>query len=166
MEKETQYDVYLSRGCDTLPDLRHLVQQVPAVTSPVFQEWILKDMADGLGFLHFNLTKAVAMDLLSRLQAAGASGAMVKAAYRQPKLTFADAYLIAASALEELQARHFPDHTFKPVTYRGERYETWTFACASEQLMAQGFIPGALFADVDKIDGHVWQQEEYLQADE
>jgi hypothetical protein len=165
MEKNTLYDLYLSEGCDTLPDLSHLAQQVPAITYSVFQEWIVKDLVDGLGFLHLDLTKAVAKDLLSCLQAAGASGAVVKATYRQPKLTFAEAYLIADCALEELQAKYFPDHTFKPVTYYGERHETWTFVSASQQLIAQGYIPGALFADVDKIDGHVWQQEEYLQAD-
>jgi len=38
--------------------------------------------------------------------------------YRQPTLTFADAYLIADRALEELQAKHFPDYAF---TLRGNR---------------------------------------------
>jgi len=70
VEKETLYDVYISKGCDTLPDLSDLARQVSAVTSSVFQEWIVKDLANGLGFLHLNLTKAVAKDLLSHLQAA------------------------------------------------------------------------------------------------
>src|SRR5262245_49214650 len=113
MENSTTYDLYLSRGCDTLPNLSDLAQQVSVVTYPVFQQWIVQDGAKEPGFLHLDLAKPVASELLERLQAAGAIGSVVKAAYRQPKVTFADVYSIAEHVLEKLQAKLFPGYSFE-----------------------------------------------------
>ncbi len=39
-----------------------------------------------------------------------------------------------------------------------EQSVCWTFGAVSEQLVKEGRIPGALYAGVDKLDGHIWKQ--------
>lgn len=138
--------------------------QVPFLTSPDFQQRLVTEQHSDLGFLHLNVRKSLALVLLKRLQMAGATGDVARIVYRHPKLRFSQAYRIAMRALKKLQIKQMPEHTFSIPTFYSEEIETWTFIVVSPQLLAQGYIPGGLLASVDKIDGHVWQPEEYTEG--
>jgi len=157
----TKYDLYLRQGCNCLPDFRDLDHEVSFVTYPTFQQWIVQQTPTVLGFLQVSLTEPVARALLQRLRSGGAVGFIIKDGYRQPKVSLANAYRLADQELTRRQEQKFPGYTFKPVAFHQERPQTWRFVCACPPLIEEGYIPGALFADVDKIDGHIWQQEEY-----
>ena len=62
--------------------------------------------------------------------------------------------IIATSA--ELQG-----YVFKPTRYAREIEPCWMFCAVSDQLIEEGYIPGAVFACVDKTDGHIWSDEEF-----
>jgi hypothetical protein len=101
------------------------------------------------------LERSLAEVLLERLQQAGGKGIILKAAYRQPRLTFEEALSIASSVISEQQARSFPSYVFSLVTLSYEQPDAWYFSAVSEQLIAEGFIPGAISVKVDKLDGYV-----------
>src|SRR5689334_21057191 len=109
------YDLYITQACDYLPEFSDLAQQTPVVTYEAFQQWIVTKKFGGLGFLHLQLEKSLAEQLLQRLKSAGARGAVFKAAYRQPKLTFEEAHRIAEQAILGQQKQHYPSHSFGPV---------------------------------------------------
>jgi hypothetical protein len=46
---------------------------------------------------------------------------------------------------------------------RSENERFWTFVCGSDQLFDEGYVPGAVYACVDKVDGHVWADAEVEQ---
>lgn len=49
---------------------------------------------------------------------------------------------------------------FGDVGFLRENEMMWTFAAGSEQLIEQGYVPGAVIVSVDKNDGHIWSREE------
>lgn len=51
-------------------------------------------------------------------------------------------------------------YSFSPVRLKSEEPLFWTFVSGSARLVADGYIPGALYVVVDKRDGHVWSDEE------
>lgn len=113
-----------------------------------------------LGFLRLDLEREHAETLLRCLQTTGARGSVIKAVYRQPKIVLSEAQLLAEKALQPLQATYYPTYQFEsPVLYM-EYPMYWTFISVSEQLMQEGHIPGGILVDVDKIDGHIWQEDE------
>jgi hypothetical protein len=52
-------------------------------------------------------------------------------------------------------------YEFNAVKYRREDDRYWVFSAASERLIEEGYVPGAVFACVDKADGHIWSDEEF-----
>jgi hypothetical protein len=88
-------------------------------------------------------------------------GVVLKATYRQPKLTFEEAQYIAEQAILEQQKQYYPSLSFGPLVLYYEHSDKWCFCSPSPQLIEQGYIPGALFALVDKLAGYVPQPEEY-----
>jgi hypothetical protein len=53
-----------------------------------------------------------------------------------------------------------PEDRLGPIFFRGERPLYWVFAAMSEKLLNEERIPGLRFVHVDKLDGHVWTEEE------
>ncbi len=51
-------------------------------------------------------------------------------------------------------------YEFSPVRLKREDERTWLFVSGSAALQDEGCVPGALYARVDKRDGHIWSQEE------
>ena len=86
MSHSERYDLYLMRGCRRLPSFDHLERDIPAVTYPAFQQWIVTKQPTHLGFLHLDLDREHAETLLRCLQATGARGSVIKAVYRHPKI--------------------------------------------------------------------------------
>ena len=70
---------------------------------------------------------------------------------------------IAKRVIAKLHATRIPDHTLGPVHLVREEPVAWTFGAASEEWVKEGRIPGMLFASVDKLDGHIWQPEDFEQ---
>ena len=45
------YDIHLSMGCRTLPDMKDLVGEIPSLNNPVFQQKLLIPSPANPGFL-------------------------------------------------------------------------------------------------------------------
>lgn len=80
-----------------------------------------------------------------------------------PKLTFNEALGIAERAIAEKiqQSARLNKYEFHPVRLRWENDLFWVFSAGSEQLMEEGYVPGAVSVSVDKTDGHLWTIEEH-----
>lgn len=80
-------------------------------------------------------------------------------------MTIKDAQLIAERAIAEIikTAVELQGYEFGAVSLRRENDRYWIFAAGSRQLIEEGYVPGAVFACIDKIDGHVWSTEEQVQ---
>jgi hypothetical protein len=78
------------------------------------------------------------------------------------KLTIQQAQQIAQAAINQIvsNAASFSSYQFNPASLQYETEAYWTFAAASQELMRQGIVPGAIHVCVDKQDGHVWSSEE------
>lgn len=154
------HDIYLTMGSYQLPDFSDLAQTIPMLTDPELQKKMMADVKIGPHFLGLDLTEAMALELLKRLKAGKATGYLVDSAYRKPTVTREQATAIAERALAE-KAKQFPNCTFDAVRLRRSEAMTWTFGASSPEMAAQRRRPGAIFIDVDKLDGHIWQPEEY-----
>ena len=158
------YDIYLSMGCRGLPFFEDLAEKIPAVQDLQFQQKILTPSPRRPGFLGLDLSEELAERLYRRLQTTRAVGYWLLSDYRQPRITQEQAQLLAEPAIAELAVRHYqrhPNDTLGPIGFVGERPEFWVFAAKSEYLMKENYIPGNLGVSVDKLDGHIWTQEDF-----
>lgn len=145
------YDISLLMGCQISPDLEDLREHVPAFADPALLARI-EQRSSAPDFLGLNLPENVAVELLQRLLAAGALGQRVLSAYRQPSMTVEQAAIIAEQAIAKQQRIQFPHQSFSPVHLASEQPMYWSFKALSPRHV--------LFAMVDKLDGHLWQQED------
>lgn len=51
-------------------------------------------------------------------------------------------------------------YDFNPVRLFRDEPHAWTFVSGSPQLHKEGCAPGAFFVTVDKLDGHIWSDDE------
>ena len=153
------YDLYLSHGCRTRPALKSLEARIPELTQPSLQTRLMT--LESAGFLGLDLPEDVATQLYQELKAAHARGEVVPSLYRQPQVTREAARQIAERDLLHQQQTAFPGYSFGPVLFLREEGRCWVFVTSSPQLKAEGHIPGAVLAYVDKLDGHVWQQADF-----
>ena len=77
-------------------------------------------------------------------------------------LTIAEAQRIAEDNIRRRisQSERLSRYQFGPVVFERDDEYFWTFVSGSKQLQDEGWVPGALHACVDKVDGHVWTSEE------
>lgn len=76
-------------------------------------------------------------------------------------ITFEQAQQIANADLEQrCSASRFSGYEFSPTQLFSDEGVSWIFLSGSQQLMNEGWVPGALFVTVDKRDGHIWTDEE------
>lgn len=157
------FDIHLHQGCWTAaaPDVDDLSERIPALRDEDLRARV-RQWRPG-GFLGLDIPEPEATELLDRLKRAEARGEVVPAAYREPVVTVEAARPIAERAIAEERQAHFPTYAFGPVEYARQGPRWWTFVSGSERLQQEGRIPGALFASVDKLDGHVWQPSEMEQ---
>ena len=154
------YDLYLNAGSRALPELNDLIQVAPALADSGLQKRMLQ-RSPGSHFLGLDLSIDVATTLMKRLKSHKASGYIVPSAYRHPKITVEQALSIATPVISELYTKYISDHTLGPVHFVQDEPICWTFGAVSEEWVKEDRIPGALFASVDKLDGHIWQVEEF-----
>ena len=117
-------------------------------------------MASRPGFLGVDMSPAEAVTALRQLTDNGARGSIIAADYRRATLRMEDAFERADLELGERQRREYPDVPFEPTRFVREEALWWTFCRPSEALIALGYVPGALYAAVDKLDGHLWSEDE------
>jgi hypothetical protein len=156
------YDIYLTMGCRALPTVSDLIDAAPSISDPLVQQKMLQ-RSPRPGFLGLDLPRDLAATLMQRLTSQRAVGYPVPSAYRQPQITQEQALPIATRAIEHRHMTHIPEHTLGPVLLREEKPVCWTFSAASQEWTKAGRIPGALFANVDKLDGHLWGDEDFQQ---
>lgn len=158
------YDIYLSIGCRSLPNLEDLVQEVPVLTGAAFQEKLLTPSPHRPGFLGLNLPETVARKLLVRLRYARALGEIVPSAYYHPKISKEQALALAEPAIAELQRRRYPDRRLGLLYFAGERAMYFTFdALLEPPLQIEG---KGLYTSIDKLDGHIWTPAEFAKREE
>lgn len=157
------YDIYLTCECSTLPYLTDLARTIPHIGDPFWQQRLQTFTSETRGFLGLDLQKSQARKLLQRIQEAHGEAIIADTAYRQPAISQAEALGLALDAVFDRRDAYFSTYHFHPIAFHSEKAMTWTFFSASDQLMAEGHIPGGIFVDIDKIDGHIWQPEEFTE---
>lgn len=78
------------------------------------------------------------------------------------KVTVTQAQEIAERELRRVIAdsTKLSQYEFGEIYLWHEESQFWTFGAGSEQLMDEGWAPGAIFVSVDKANGRIWSQEE------
>jgi hypothetical protein len=159
MPQSAAYDLYLTTGCATPPDLGAFERDAPALGEPALRARLLRRLP-GPGFLGLDLGEARARALLGQLAAAGARGEALPAAYRRPLLTVETAWPLAERDLVPRAAEAFPGYSFEPVRYWREGARWFVFGMIAPALVERGHVPGGVLAYVDKVDGHLWRPDE------
>ena len=80
-------------------------------------------------------------------------------------LTYTEGLQIAERHIRErISASDFLSrHQFGETGLQSENERFWTFVCGSDQLFDEGYVPGAVYACVDKVDGRLWNDDEIEQ---
>lgn len=151
------YDIYLYTGCDRQPTATDLGQHSQALELSSIQSRLREKEP---GFLDLQLAPDVAQALATQLRVLGARGYALPAAYRWPLVTLDQARLIAETYLVDIWVKEYSSYTFEPMCFVYDDPMRWVFRSHITELVAQGMVPGALFAVVDKLDGHIWQDGE------
>jgi hypothetical protein len=142
------YDIYLLTGCHSRPNLGDILTDVP---KRIFEH--------SPGFIGLCLSRERATRVFDRLKSVGGRGYVIPSIYREPKISGERAQSIAELALQSYQESH--EVNFAPVRLMSSDPMWWKFAAVSEELIQKGIVPGTLYICVDKIDGHVWQTQEF-----
>jgi hypothetical protein len=148
------YDVYLFTGVRALPSLESLKNTIPAFEAKdmlaVFQERIQQRTPH---FLHLDLSAENAIEVFQLLRTEKATGYILPATYRQPRISVEEATPLAAAALVELQAARSSDPPIVPLHFVREQPVCWTF-----NITYSG--NSRVYVHVDKLDGHIWQKQD------
>ena len=78
-------------------------------------------------------------------------------------LTLEKAKQIAKREIKQILARrtNLQKYKFEAVNFVRENDWYWVFSAGSEQMQEEGYVPGAITVGVDKLDGHIWTENEY-----
>lgn len=154
-----KYDIHIKGGPRALQKLSDLVADLGGIISSRTLDRISSGEA---GFLGLDLPVEDAVVIFKRLFDSSVWGIVVPSAYRYPKLTPEMAYPIAEQAIKERYASRFPGVSFGPIKFAREEPMVYEFLAASDELPRLGWSePAAVFASVDKLDGHVWEEFEF-----
>lgn len=76
-------------------------------------------------------------------------------------MTLEQALLIAQDDIQEVidSDEKLRGYRFNPVSLHRDYARCWVFAAGSEDMANEGYAP-AVFAYVDKRDGHIWEEAE------
>ena len=106
------------------------------------------------GFLGLDLLRPEVATIRKWFKEHHASVLLVPVAYRQPRVTVEEAYPIAEQFLRQKQSRRYSTLTWGPIVRAAHAGEAcaWAFFSGSHELQRQGYVPGGLFACVDKLE--------------
>jgi hypothetical protein len=177
-----RYDLYLYEGCLRLPQPEDLQGRLESkneavrmftttLLNPVCREQLLMpEIAPGLfrrkhpGFLGLNLPETTAEAICEQFLMLFIRGRIISSRYRDPQVTIEHAKQIAQKHFgSSFTDRHGDIYIYGPITHTLSREETpmaWKFIAPLPELQAQGFLPGASFVSVDRLDGHIWSHQE------
>ena len=156
------YDMCLYASCDRLPEVSDLIQEVPVLADPTFQNRLM-ERSYTPGILGLELPAELAEQLFARFKAVGSEGYCFPAAYHHPRLTIEQAHTIAEQAIETMRVKYDPTDRVGPLfEYSMEGGYCWTFGATSERMAKEKLFPGALLASIDKLDGHIWTFEDNM----
>jgi hypothetical protein len=152
------FDIYSHYGYSSNHDFSYLVNLIPDLN---IEKTIPLLMTDKQAFLGLSLSLDIAkhvLKFLNDLEPKRSHGRIIPIRYRdeKPKFTPETAYPIAENEMKKRQSK-YPQITFGPLTYG---LECFAFFSAGKEWQESGVIPGALFLNVDKLDGHVWEDHE------
>lgn len=148
-------DICIRNSYDRLPELSDLFPLAPVLANPSFQDFLF-DQPCAPGDLGLALPEELAEHLLERFTATGLEGYCFPADYHWPRLTFEHAISIATQDIERQHLAHFPTEVLGPYFLYNDGSFCWTMGAAVPSLVDQGYIPGCIFAYVDKLDGYLW----------
>lgn len=157
------YDIYLPHGFLQRPELEKLKLEELYEIFPKneIEEFITLERT---GFLGLNLPLQKAKRNLRLLIDQNVYGHIYPIRYRdeEPKFTVEMAYPIAEKAIKEKQKK-YPNITFSPIEYSStySGLGNLTFVSSGKEWIQSGLIPGALFVSIDKLDGHIWADDEW-----
>jgi hypothetical protein len=176
------YDLYLYEGCLRLPQPEDLQQDLESENEALVlfattlfdsecrEQLIMPEIAPGRfrrkhpGFLGLNLSEATATAVCEQFLTLSTRGRIIPARYRDPQVTIEQALQVAQKHLgPSYTDREGEIYSYGPIKYSTQMEETpmtWQVIAPLPGLQARGSIPGALFVSVDRIDGHIWSQQE------
>jgi hypothetical protein len=145
------FDIYLRQGCKLLPKGIN-------ISDEGLKKKLLMDQP---GFLGLNIPLAEAKLLSLTLKA----GQVIPVRYRDNSVTIdvetafsiAEKFLLKERKSEKYAGLHFTEiKNISPMS----SIMYYTFANGVQEWLDAGLHPGARFASVDKLDGHLWTDEE------
>ncbi|GHO48679.1 hypothetical protein [Ktedonospora formicarum] len=153
------FDIYLLRNCQVSIPFEDFVKQISAISEHRMNLETLQ-YPFHVGFFGLDLSYEAAASLLQHLKSLGAEGCRLPAAYRQPHISREQAKPLAEQIISRLHATYIPDDILGPLSFVRESEVCWIFGAASPQLLKERGEPGVLYAQIDKLDGHMWTPEE------
>lgn len=153
------YDIYLARGCQTLPPMNDLVDVIPKLQDAQLRSQLLREEP---GFLDLEVAKKLMRYF--KYSEARAIGSIIPVKYKthRSRLGIEAAYKIAEKAMRDLQINKYPGLTFGPIkpamAYSSFMY--YTFLSRVKEWIEKGIVPDAIFVSIDVLDGHVWTDGE------
>lgn len=151
--QEKQFDLFLFNPFET--SINHSIAEL-----------IDKKLEDNFwskgGFFGMNISLSKAQGIAKMLRSVGAYVQIVPSDYRIPKITQQEAAKTALSELKRIQ-------TENPVEEMSELFEQkhhepmwWCFRSdLRREQHDEGRIPGCVFLNVDKLDGHIRSNSEF-----
>ena len=161
MQSDELFDINVAQVQWDCLDFEELSQRVPRDSVETIRAKLQNPLF--LGPLGLSLPRHEAIELFRLLVPCTCSlqgGYLMLAAYHEPLVSREQAQPIAIAYLHELIDREFSSLHFSDVRFAGEDAMWWTFVVGCEEW--KDLIPGALFAPVDKLDGHIWTDDKVL----
>ncbi|MCC7118991.1 MAG: hypothetical protein IT310_10740 [Anaerolineales bacterium] len=151
------FDIYLFKGCIQSPESILLGEKITQKTMRSVPE-----------YLGLNISLLEAKRMLVSLKNMKATGTIVPTKYRDATLLFDfDEAFVVANSFFATEKMKYPGVFFFEAKYVSAYSSLmyYTFFSASKEWLAAGLIPGALFVNIDKIDGHIWTDSEKKELD-
>lgn len=157
------FDIFLDKECNHLPDITDLETEIPLLVEKKSTFFIRPLKPD---FLGLDISAPLAGELYERIVTAGGYCLIVPSKYRQPIISIKEACKIAEPVILHKQRKFFSKYLFEPIKCNHARSTPmyWAIGSLSEQLIADSYIPGGVFVEVDRIDGHIWNNVEQRKA--
>jgi hypothetical protein len=151
-EGNRMFDIYLRQNSKVLPERINDVQD---------EDLKKRLLINQHGFLGLNIPLAEAKLLSLTLKA----GQVIPVRYRDnpPTIDVDTAFFIAEKfLLEERKSEKYAGLHFTEIKFISPMSSImyYTFANGVQEWLDAGLHPGARFASVDKLDGHLWTDEE------
>lgn len=148
------YDIYLFTGVRTLPPTEKLLTAVPAFEEPaaleLFQERIQQRNP---AFLSLDLKARSVIAVFQYVRSGKATGYILPAAYRQPRISSEEAFPLVEAAMLSLKADLSPEQQTTSLKFAREEPVCWAFNLTYGQRTR-------VSVHIDKLDGHVWQKRD------